>query len=166
MTRFITIILSAVFALSVTTAGATSDMQTVGFVNASTGTIIVMGMMPTESASDAKFMVHMTDDTLIEESFGVVVVEAIELDRVQLRGLNASAGSMYATVDTDFMPGLIIVAASKSDVFILAMMGNDLDGELFAEVTRDAIANRLDIDAPRGYIDVPMDDNAPIESLI
>src|SRR5690606_26801604 len=51
---------------------------------------------------------------------------------------------------------LLVVAASDADVYIFVMMGDDLDGELFAEITRDAIANDLDITTPRGFTEVPM----------
>jgi len=157
MTRLITTILAALVALTAAPVlAASDDMEMVGYMNRSGDTIIILAHMDADSPTHARMMVGVTDADMVEEFFDVTVMETHELDRTQLLGIGADRATMYAVMDGSFTPGLLIVAASDADVYLFLMVGDDLDGELFAEITRDAIANDLDITTPRGFTEVPM----------
>lgn len=158
MTRLITTILAALIALTAAPAlAASDDMEMVGYMNRSGDTFIILAHMEADNASQARMMVEVMDADMVEEFFDVTVMESRDLDRTQLLGLGADSATMHAVMDDSFTPGLLVVAANDADVYIFVMVGDDLDGELFAEITRDAIANDLDITTPRGFTEVPMD---------
>lgn len=157
MTRLITTILVALVALTAAPVlAASDDMEMVGYMNRSGDTIIILAHMDADSPTHARLMVEVLDADMVEEFFDVTVMETHEMDRTQLLGIGADRATMYAVMDGSFTPGLLIVAASDADVYLFLMVGDDLDGELFAEITRDAIANDLDITTPRGFTEVPM----------
>src|SRR5690606_1736331 len=158
MTRLITTILAALVALTAAPVlAASDDMEMVGYMNRSGDTFIILAHMEADNATHARMMVEVVDADMVEESFDVTVMETRDLDRKQLLGIGADRATMHAVMDDSFTPGLLVVAANDTDVYIFVMVGDDLDGELFAEITRDAIANDLDITTPRGFTEVPMD---------
>lgn len=157
MTRLITTILAALIALTAAPVlAASDDMEMVGYVNRSGDTFILLSRMEADNETTARMMVEIMDADMVEEFFDVRVLESRDLDRTQLLGIGADRATIHAVVDDSFTPGLLVVAADDADVYIFVMMGDDLDGELFAEVTRDAIANDLDITTPPGFVEVPM----------
>lgn len=157
MTRLITTILAALIALTAAPAlAASDDMEMVGYVNRSGDTFILLARKEMDNATQAGMMVRAMDADMIEEFLDVRVLESRDLDRTQLLGIGADRATIHAVMDDSFTPGLLVVAADDADVYIFVMMGDDLDGELFAEITRDAIANDLDITTPPGFTEVPM----------
>src|SRR5690606_1440309 len=158
MTRLITTILAALIALTAAPVlAATDDMEMVGYMNRSGDTFILLARKEMDNATQARMMVRAMDADMVEEFLDVRVLESREMDRTQLLGIGADSATMHAVMDDSFTPGLLVVAANDADVYIFAMVGDDLDGELFAEITRDAIADDLDITTPRGFVEVPMD---------
>lgn len=158
MTRLITTILAALVALTAAPVlAASDDMEMVGYMNRSGDTFILLARKEMDNATQAGMMVRAMDADMVEEFFDVRVLESHEMDRTQLLGIGADRATMHAVMDNSFTPGLLVVAANDADVYIFAMVGDDLDGELFAEITRDAIADDLDITTPRGFVEVPMD---------
>ena len=157
MTRLITTILAALIALTAAPVlAASDDMEMVGYMNRSGDTFILLSRMEADNATHARMMVGVMDADMVEEFFDVTVMESRDLDRTQLLGIGADHATIHAVMDDSFTPGLLVVAASDADVYLFLMVGDDLDGELFAEITRDAIANDLDITTPRGFTEVPM----------
>jgi len=158
MTRLITTIFAALIALTAAPVlAASDDMEMVGYMNRSGDTFILLSRMEADNATHARMMVGVMDADMVEEFFDVTVMESRDLDRTQLIGIGADRATMHAVMDGSFTPGLLVVAASDADVYLFLMVGDDLDGELFAEITRDAIANDLDITTPRGFTEIPMD---------
>lgn len=158
MTRLITTILAALVALTAAPAlAASDDMEMVGYMNRSGDTFILLARKEMDNANQARMMVRAMDADMVEEFLDVRVLESREMDRTQLLGLGADSATVHAVMDDSFTPGLLVVAANDADVYIFAMVGDDLDGEQFAKITRDAIANDLDITTPRGFVEIPMD---------
>lgn len=158
MARLITTILAALIALTAAPVlAASDDMEMVGYMNRSGDTFILLARMEADNATNARMMVGVMDADMVEEFFDVTVMESREMDRKQLLGIGADRATIHAVMDGSFTPGLLIVAANDADVYLFLMVGDDLDGELFAEITRDAIADDLDITTPRGFVEIPMD---------
>lgn len=158
MTRLITTILAALVALTAAPVlAASDDMDMVGYMNRSGDTFILLSRMEADSPTNARMIVGVMDADMVEEFFDVTVMESREMDRTQLLGIGADRATIHAVMDGSFTPGLLIVAANDADVYLFLMVGDDLDGELFAEITRDAIADDLDITTPRGFVEIPMD---------
>ena len=159
MKRLITLI--ALVAVALTPVGAFAspgDPEAVAYVTPDGANVLLLMRVETEDRATARFMVSMLDDATLEDTLSLIVIESDELDRDARRGIGADRATLFAVYEPDMGPGLVLVASDGPDVFVLAAFGDDLDGAAFAELTVDAIANDLDIDTPRGYIAVPLDD--------
>lgn len=136
---------------------ASDDGEIRAFVSSS-GTAIIVGELPMDSTSQARSAVRMMDASVIEYSMDVLIISQERLSRDLTRTFDLDAATISAGL-MDGMPFLLLIYA-QGDVVTLAMMvGDDLDGEMFAEWTvRLFLTGAEDIAAPFGYVEVPTDD--------
>lgn len=160
--QIITLILAVVVAFvplgAFAAPGDDPEPEMRAYVTTDGNTALLLMRVEMDGRSEAALMVAFMDDTTLEDVLDLTVLQSETFDRDAQRALGVDSGALYAVHDRDLGAGLVVVAADGRDVYVLAMFGDDLDGEAFFFITQDAIANDLDVELGRGWMELDMDD--------
>jgi hypothetical protein len=124
------------------------------------GTIIIASEMDMGDPELAEMVISSMDTETLEDSFDILIVQEDAMTGDSLLGLGADDATMYGFVGMETAePGLLIIASSGPNVYIMLTMGDLDDVEPFAQFSMDVLLDGLeDADEPDGYTEVELED--------
>lgn len=131
------------------------------------GAIIIATEMDMGDPELAEVAISSMDTETLEDTFDILIVQEDAVTGDSLLGLGADAATMYGFVDMETTdPGLLIIASSGPNVYIMLTVGNIDDVEPFAQFSMDVLHDGLeDADEPDGYTEVELDEDVVPGSL-